>query len=213
MSNHRQPLRFPCGNLSLEGCLHSPTGTPLAAALIAHPHPAYGGDMENNVVLALSSHLAANGFLAMRFNFRGVGGSDGVGKSGKVETEDVAAALAYLREQYPALPMIACGYSFGAWVMLRAVAQRRDLAGVVAVSPPVSLFSHQAIRALEVPAIFLSGSRDLFAQTLLLRRVLHAAGRDEELMLFSGVDHFWSGHEAMLAEAVLDFCRRLVETA
>jgi len=213
VSNRGQPLRFPCGILSLEARLHTPSVTPLATAVVAHPHPAYGGDMDNNVVLALCDGLTAGDIAALRFNFRGVGGSEGMGKSGKVETEDVTAALAFLREQYPDLPLFAAGYSFGAWVTLNAIAGRRDLAGAIAVSPPVSLFSHQAIEELQIPAAFLSGSRDLFAQTLLLRRVLHAAGRESELVLFSGIDHFWWGQERPLAEAALAFCRRVLETA
>ncbi len=213
MSSREQPLRFSCGNLSLEARLHEPSAAPVAAAVVAHPHPAYGGDMDNNVVLALCDGLTAGGIAALRFNFRGVGGSEGMGKSGKVETEDVAAALAFLGEQYPDLPLFAAGYSFGAWVTLNAVAGRRDLAGVIAVSPPVSLFSHRAVEKLQAPAAFLSGSRDPFAQTLLLRRVLHAAGRENELTLFAGIDHFWWGHERALAEAALAFCRRVLESA
>ena len=89
-------VSFPSGDLSLEGALHVAGATPAPAVVVCHPHPQYGGDMDNNVVLAACSALASAGITALRFNFRGVADSDGAFDQGQGEQDDVRAALAHL---------------------------------------------------------------------------------------------------------------------
>ncbi|MFQ5880446.1 MAG: alpha/beta hydrolase, partial [Dehalococcoidia bacterium] len=80
-------LAFACGELSLEGVLHRPEASPLAAVVVCHPHPLYGGDMDNQVVVSICRELAATGLTALRFNFRGVGASQGSFGGGVGEQE------------------------------------------------------------------------------------------------------------------------------
>ena len=89
-------LTFQSGDLSLEGVLHLPAVTPAPGVVVCHPHPQYGGDMENNVVVAACDWLADRACAALRFNFRGVGESDGAFDQGAGERDDVRAALAHL---------------------------------------------------------------------------------------------------------------------
>ena len=108
---------FPCGELQLEGRIGFPEGNgPFPAVIICHPHPLYGGDMDNNVVTRLYEEMVGASFISFRFNFRGVGRSQGTHSEGKGEPEDVAAAILYIDE----LPEVdsgrigLAGYSAGA---------------------------------------------------------------------------------------------------
>ena len=101
-------VRFPCGQLTLEGVLHEvESPSPVPAVVICHPHPLYGGDMDNNVVVAVAMGLARDGIAALRFNFRGTGDSDGAFGGGIGEREDVSAALAFLAVQMLFIPCVA----------------------------------------------------------------------------------------------------------
>lgn len=110
---------------------------PVAAAVICHPHPLYGGDMYNNVVSGLFDHLSAAGVAVIRFNFRGSGGSEGQHGDGGDEQQDVVAAVAEMAGRWPDKPLLLAGYSFGADVSL-AVADER-IAGWLAIAPPLRI--------------------------------------------------------------------------
>jgi alpha/beta superfamily hydrolase len=105
---------------SLEGVLHLPDGEPLAVAVVAHPLPTMGGTMENKVVTTLAKTFVELGFAALRFNFRGVGNSEGEFDSGNGEVEDLLAAVQHARDALGHLPLILSGFSFGGYVSARA---------------------------------------------------------------------------------------------
>ena len=123
-------ITFPCGELSLEGICHSPEGEgPFAAVVVCHPHPLYGGSMSNNVVLAVCQALAQQSILALRFNFRGVGGSQGELADEATGQEDVRAALSYVAsvEDVDRGRVGLCGYSFGAGVAVTGAASEEQV--------------------------------------------------------------------------------------
>lgn len=107
----------------LEGIAHLPDAAPRAIAVVAHPLPTMGGTMENKVVTTLAKTFAELGFTALRFNFRGVGNSEGEFDSGNGEVEDVLAVVRHAQEEYGHLPLILSGFSFGAYVQARAAHQ------------------------------------------------------------------------------------------
>ncbi len=205
-------LTFPCGDLSLEGVLHLPVrqagvpeSTPAAAVVVCHPHPQYGGDMENNVVMVACQALVSQGFAALRFNFRGVGASEGAFDQGEGERNDVRAALSYLAS----LPDVdderlgLVGYSFGA--LVAAEVADSDLRALALVSPPVA---HADLRVdWGCPALVLGGNQD---QNAPASGGLEAIGgaSDVELRVVSGADHFWWGFEEELGEALAGFFER-----
>ena len=197
-------LTFPSGDLSLEGALHLPAAVAAPGAVVCHPHPQYGGDMENNVVIAACQALADSGFAALRFNFRGVGNSDGAFDQGIGEREDVRAALA----QLASLPEVddkrlgLIGYSFGA--MVAAEVASGDLRALALVSPPVA-FSDLRV-AWGCPALVLGGDQDPIAPTDRLRVLAGAPGVG--LHVSSGADHSWLGFEDELREALAEFFTR-----
>ena len=106
-------------SVHLEANLREPDPPPRGAVVVCHPHPVYGGTMDNRIVYRAAKAAAAAGFAALRFNFRGTGQSTGLFDQGIGEKEDAAAAIRWLEGRYPGLPMALIGYSFGAWVGLQ----------------------------------------------------------------------------------------------
>ncbi len=200
-------VAFPAAGLKLEGLLHLPEFTPCPGVAVAHPHPQYGGDMYNNVVHALCHAANSAGAAALRFNFRGVGASQGAFDNGVGEQQDVAGALAYLRglPETDASRVAAAGYSFGALVILRYASGRDDLSAVVAVSNPTQRGPRVEIH-LKVPALFVIGDRDEYCDSELLAAQRDQIG-DVTVVIHPGVDHFWWGSDDRLIETVSEFLR------
>src|SRR5512143_822587 len=132
------PVSFSSGSLRLAGRLATPTGA-RGAAVICHPHPLYGGSMDNNVVAALERSLQAAGYATLAFNFRGVGGSDGGYGDFDGECDDARAALAFLRARGGAPEIVLAGYSFGAMVALRVGWADAEVDRLIAVAPPLTM--------------------------------------------------------------------------
>ncbi len=197
-------LTFPSGDLTLEGVLHTPGDAPSAGAVVCHPHPQYGGDMDNNVVLAACTALTGRGYAALRFNVRGVGGSEGEYEQDPGHADDVRAALAH----FAALPEIDAkrigliGYSSGA--MAAAEAASGELRALALIAPPVARADLRV--AWGCPALLIAGGQDSFAPEDRLRVVAEAPG--VELEIVPDADHFWAGYEAALGEALGGFFER-----
>jgi uncharacterized protein len=205
-----QKVTFPSDGLTIEGVLHRPAGaSPYPAVAVCHPHPLYGGDMHNSVVVAICEGLAAEGMGALRFNFRGVGGSEGSFGGGVEERRDVQAALDYL-EGEPAVDggrIGLAGYSFGALVALSAVDER--VRGVAAVSPPLAMQDLSG-RELRCPSLFVFGGKDAIAPADRLADVASALVGEHRAIVVPGADHFWWGQEDVLVKEVVVFFRELM---
>jgi alpha/beta superfamily hydrolase len=201
-----EPVRFPCGDLTLVGLLHRPQGSGLPGVAVCHPHPLYGGDMENNVVVALCRALAGGGMVALRFNFRGVGGSGGSYGGGFGERQDARAALDFLSglTEVGSGRLGLAGYSFGALVALSAADER--VRALAAVSPPAGGLDPAAFRS-GIPTLLVSGDRDDVSPALRLPEMAASLGPPCEIRSVAGADHFWRGHEETLATTVLEFFR------
>ena len=201
-------LTFASGDLSLEGALHLPDGeAPAPGVVVCHPHPLYGGDMHSNVVIAACEALSARGYVALRFNFRGVGESEGAFDQGKGEIQDVRAAL----ERLTSLPEVdserigLAGYSFGA--IVSAEAASGALRGLALISPPLAFADLRVDWGC--PALVLGGGDDTFGPPDRLRVAANAP--DVELRIVDGVDHSWWGSEDELGETLVDFFARRFE--
>lgn len=194
------------GDLTLEGILHEPKGADsFPAVAVCHPHPLYGGDMHNGVVVAICKALAARGIAALRFNFRGVGRSEGSFGGGSAEQEDARAAIAYLQglESTEAHGIGLAGYSFGAAVALSVAAT--PVRALAAVSAPLSSLDLAAIQP-DIPALLLAGDRDQFAGGARLREI--AAARPQvRVVIVPGADHFWWDHLDVVTDTVAEFFR------
>ncbi len=200
-------VSFPSDGLTLEGVLHLPAASPSPAVAVCHPHPLYGGDMDNSVVTALCRAAADRGIAALRFNFRGVGASQGAFADGIGERADAAAALDYLRQlpQVDASRLGLAGYSFGAAVAL--LAADATVRAVVAVSTPTMARGLTQI-AIACPALLVVGEQDEVAPPSRLAGLAGLIGPQAELTVVPGADHFWWGAEDRLAEIVSAFLGR-----
>jgi hypothetical protein len=201
-----EPITFPSGDLTLEGVFHRPPAAPYPAAVVCHPHPQFGGDMHNSVVTAVCHALAESGIAALRFNFRGAGGSQGRFDDGVGERDDVLAALAYLRalEGVDPAKVGLVGYSFGAAVSLLAADEQ--VAALVGISPP-SIGSSVPTLAIRCPTLLIAGDRDDVAPMGWLTTLAAVIGSHCRVEVVPGADHFWWGHAEKLAHTVAGFLR------
>ena len=200
--------------LELEGVLHRPVGEMgrCPAVLLCHPHSLMGGSMEVPVIAATAQELAGHGIIALRFNFRGVGRSEGEFGEGVREVADVAGGLDYLLglEEVDEEKLYLMGYSFGASVGLRHVEQDPRLAGIVALCLPLG---NMAIGTLEKdfwhdytkPKLFLAGDSDYICPLAELRPLVESLPEPKELIVLEGTDHFLWGRERQIARAIADF--------
>ena len=169
----------------IETFIERPAGATRGAALVAHPHPLYGGTLDNKVVQTLARTFLELGYVALRPNFRGVGASEGVHDEGRGETEDLLRVAAHAKENLGDLPIVLAGFSFGAAVQTQ-VAQRTSPHRVVLVGVAVGRFPSEAVPG---DSIVIHGERD---ETVALAKVLDWA-RPQELpvVVIPGADHFF----------------------
>ncbi len=200
---------FRSGDLRLEASIRMPEKVPAPGIVVCHPHPLYGGDMHNNVVAAISDSASDLGFAVLRFNFRGVGASEGSFGGGEGEREDARAALAHLRS-LPAVEerLVLAGYSFGAAVSL--VAAPPGLAALVAVSTPTIAVGLADIR-VDCPSLFVVGGRDQVAPPDRLAGLNQFLKIPPEVVTVPDADHFWFGQEPPLSDLVRGFLSRTLD--
>ena len=212
MSTPGEPHTFPSGDLTLEALLHRPPAAPHPAVVVCHPHPLFGGDMHNSVVVGVCQALVDANIAALRFNFRGVGFSQGGFGDGIGERDDVLAALAYLRglEGVDPAKVGLVGYSFGAAMSLLAADE--EVMALAAISPP-SIGSAIPRLAVGCPTLLIAGDRDDVAPTGWLTPLAGAIGSHCRVEVVPGADHFWWGHEEKLAQTVAAFLRDSLVTA
>jgi alpha/beta superfamily hydrolase len=208
------PVAIPVEGFLLEG-LHERAGT-ADAAIICHPHPLYGGSMHNNVVSTLQQLLHRMGWSTLRFNFRGVGNSGGRYGEGNGEVADLMAAASYLISE-GAGRIHLCGYSFGAWIALKAARQGLDPASLVLVSPPLDFLHFGDLRLPQKPCIVTLGDRDTFCTPESLNKWLRAplqpTSPAPEVAIFKGCDHFYLGDEEALSSRVSELMLKHVVPA
>ncbi len=190
------PVDIACGELRLEGALDRAPGT--QGVVITHPHPLYGGDMDNPVVTAIRLAFRRKGFTTLRFNFRGVGESDGRHGKGIEERHDVQAAIAHLLA-LGVTEIDLAGYSFGTWVNAGVGSGFRRM---VMVSPPVSFMPFDAELRLPGLSLVVAGDRDDFAPITTLRASSRQWNPQAALAVIPGADHFYSGFLRTLEETI-----------
>ncbi len=201
----RTTIAGPAG--ALEVALNLPAGDETGLrgiALVAHPHPQQGGTLDNKVAQTLAKTFVALGYVAVRFNFRGAGKSEGGFDDGRGETDDALAALAYARGGFPALasrPPVLAGFSFGTFVQTR-VARIVPPERMVLIAPAVARFSSEPVSA---DTIVIHGEED---DVVALAEVF-AWARPLELpvLVFPGCGHFFHGRLPQLQRAIVGMWR------
>lgn len=161
------------------------------AVVVTHPHPLYGGNMDNPVVIRIVQSYAEQGFSTLRFNFRGTGRSTGMFDNSHGEQSDVEAALVYLKDRGYTQVSLA-GYSFGSRVNCGLLSQGIEVADHVLVSPPVGFMSFDDILEMPVAGLVVSGSQDDIAPADKIEAQLKRWGVHPKFKVLKACDHFYS---------------------
>ncbi len=198
---------FESGGLKLEGLVHRVQAQGGAGVVLTHPHPQYGGNMHNNVVESLVKAYGNAGYATLRFNFRGVGRSEGRYDEGVGEQTDVRAAVKYLRDLGMSFIDLA-GYSFGAWVNARGIAGLTDVARMIMVSPPVNFMDFSFLEYSAKIQLVISGSEDDIAPPDMIRKMLPKWNKETSFHILPGADHFYGGRTDEIEAIIGRFLRK-----
>ncbi len=161
------------------------------AAVICHPHPLYGGTMHNKVVFRLARSARRSGAAVLRFNFRGVGQSAGAHDGGKGEQDDFRAALGYMSERYPGLPLMAGGFSFGSRVALRVACGDVRLERCLAAGAPVNNGDWHFLSHCGCSKFFLHSTNDIHGARKKMESVFASAAEPKKIVWIEAADHFF----------------------
>ncbi len=185
-------LDGPAGRL--ESILWSPSsGSAPMAAVVCHPHPLFGGTMHNKVVYQAAKSLDALGLPVLRFNFRGTGTSEGKHDGGDGERGDVRAALDFLAAEFPNIPLLVAGFSFGCWVGLRAGCEDARVTSLIGLGAPVNNADFSYLLQCEKPKLFVHGGNDQFGDAGKLKSLVESLPGEDKLVVVEGADHFFAG--------------------
>src|SRR5216684_7463408 len=185
-------LQGPAGKL--EAVLWTPPEVaPEMAALVCHPHPLFGGTMHNKVVFQAAKALDSLGIAVLRFNFRGAGLSEGIHDKGRGELDDVRVALQFLAAEFPGVPLLVAGFSFGCWVGMRVGCEDARVAELIGLAAPVDGSDFSYLRQCAKPKLFLQGDRDQFGARANLETLVRSLPGTNELVFIADADHFFTG--------------------
>lgn len=179
-----------------------PDELPRVAVVLAHPLPTSGGTMHNKVVYQAAKALCRTRAAVLRFNFRGVGTSQGVFDDGPGEMADFRAALDVVAERYPGVEIWAAGFSFGAWIAMTVGAADRRVSALVGIAPPIARCDFSAVLESPKPKFFIQGDRDELCPYKDLQAFYARAPEPKELVLVEGADHLFDGRTLELGQAV-----------
>jgi len=176
-------------------------------ALVLHPHPKHGGTMNSKVVYALYRSFVEQGFSTLRFNYRGVGRSEGSYDNGEGELSDAASALDWLQSTNPNVNRFwVAGFSFGAWIAMQLLMRRPELEGFISVSPPANMYDFNFLAPCPVSGQIIQGSEDTivpsFSVDTLVAKLRNQKGISIDYQLVEKSDHFFTNQIPLLCRHV-----------
>ena len=203
-SNESFFLAGPAGRL--EAILMLPEGEPVATALVCHAHPLHGGIMHFKVVFRAAKALQQHGLAVLRFNFRGVGLSEGSHDHGQGEQDDVRAALDELARRFPGRPSVLGGFSFGSQMALRVGVDDPRASALFVLGYPLRNVSETAfLERCTKPRLFVQGEHDAFGSGEEIRALVARLPEPRRLVIVPGSDHFFAERLDELQQAVSDW--------
>ena len=199
-------VSFKAKDLTFEGVVAQPDGDPgsFPGIVLCHPHPLFGGSMDNNVVLAVAYSLVEQGFATLRFNFRGVGNSEGEHTKGELEGQEVLAALELIKA-WPGVDgrrIGLAGYSFGSSVILGNASLHKKAKAFALISPPLRALESTQLKKSKRPTLILSGDRDKLVKSDDMPALLDSFSNRPDCRIVPGADHIWAGYEDQLAPQI-----------
>jgi hypothetical protein len=179
-------------------------------AIVLHPHPQHGGNMNNKVVYSLYRTFIEHGFNTLRVNFRGVGRSEGEYDNGEGELSDAAAALDWLQSVNPnAKGYWVAGFSFGAWISMQLLMRRPEINSFIAVSPPASMYDFSFLAPCPVSGMIIQGNKDEVVNSqsvsLLAQRLSNQRGLKIDYHEIEDASHFFTNHLSELTSLVSSY--------
>lgn len=201
-------ISFKSGPLTLEGVLHLPKGGgPFPGVAVCHPHPRFGGDMTNGLVVTMCRMLCDAGIGALRFNFRGVGRSEGEHDRGIGEVSDAREAIGYLslHDDVDASRIGIAGYSFGASAALEAAAGNEQVQAIASIACPLRPFTSAGVLEMLQPKLLVLGESDHDFPKDQFRFLAQRFSDPKQVELIGGADHFFAGHASVIGELVTAF--------
>jgi len=203
-------LMIPGRSVELEAVLREPETQVLrAAAVLCHPHPVYGGTMNNRVVYRAAKAVRDAGLAALRFNFRGVGASTGSFDQGEGEKDDVLAAMDYLEQKYPSLPQALVGFSFGARVGLEVGVRDPRIQAMVGLGIPLSFHNFDYLAENPKPTRYIIGALDEYCPREQMDSLARRFPPTSKLVWIEGADHFFNPGIEQLPGLITEFFRGL----
>jgi hypothetical protein len=195
-------LKGPVGNL--EAILWTPTrsGDSALAAVLCHPHPLFGGTLHNKVVYQAAKSLDALGIPVLRFNFRGAGLSAGEHDRGLGERGDVQAAIDYMTEKFPSIPLIVGGFSFGSWVGLQVGCADARVQELIGIGIPVNSSDFTYLHSCSKPKLIVHGTRDQYGDWEKVEQVLAHVPGETRVFFAHDADHFFTEKLDQLDSAI-----------
>jgi hypothetical protein len=201
---------IPCDGLKLEGLLSVQEALPARGGVVlCHPHPLYGGEMDNPVVTTAAEAAVEEGFQTLRFNFRGVGKSEGTHADGVGEKDDVRAAIELLNSKVDGPSLILVGYSFGAMVGLPVAIEDARVKGVVVIAPPLEMHNFDFLKGSKKDKLVIVGNRDLYCPVGKLKELYQHLEDPKSLVMIEGANHFFSYHVKSITPPLRDFFRKM----
>jgi alpha/beta superfamily hydrolase len=190
----------------IEAIIKEPAAGPMTrAAIVCHPHPLFGGTMHNKVVFRIGRVFQNSGFAVLRFNFRGVGRSEGEHDDGVGEQADLRAAMEFMNRQYPEAGLWLAGFSFGSAVMLRAGICDDRVRAFVYAGVPASKYDFDGLARCNKPKLVVQGALDQFGGVKEIESFFAALPEPKELRIIPGADHFFEGGLNEMSDAVSRF--------
>ena len=190
---------FPGPEGRIEGRFSPPPRPRAPVALILHPHPQGGGTMNDRITQAMYKSFVARGFAVLRFNFRGVGRSQGTFDNGIGELSDAAAALDWVQSFHPeAQTTWIAGMSFGAWIGMQLLMRRPEVRGFISIAPPANMYDFSFLAPCPASGLFLHGTADTIVPPSEVERVVNKLRTQKGIVidyeLEEGATHFWQDH-------------------
>ena len=173
-------------------------------ALVCHPHPLFGGTMDNKVVTTTARACRSLGYATVRFNFRGVGASTGEYDDGVGESQDALVVADWALAKWPGIRLTIAGFSFGAYVALR-IANSRPFERLVAIAPPVGRFDFTTLAPPEIPWLVVQGDRDDLVDATKVREWAARFAPRATIALLEGAEHYFHGRLNDLKQIVQDY--------
>lgn len=196
-------LSGPVGGL--EALLEEPDHSePRIAAVVCHPHPLYGGTMHNKVVYRIARGLRRAGIVVLRFNFRGVGRSEGAHGHMTGEVEDARTALEYLRGRYPQLPFAMAGFSFGSRAIMTLGCELGTAEFLMGVGFSTRMGSWDFLSQCKTPKVFIHSTHDEFGPRVDFERMYEGVAEPKRMIWIEAADHFFAGALEELEERVFE---------